>query len=65
MEPKLTIEFTASEIQNLGALLDAAVKATGIQGGKIAVPIMAKLEEAVAAHNAANNPAQEEKKEAA
>jgi hypothetical protein len=63
MEPKLTIELTATEIQNLGVLLDAAVKATGIQGGKIAVPIIEKLEAAVAAHNAANAP--KEEKEAA
>lgn len=63
MEPKLTIELSATEIQNLGILLDAAVKATGIQGGKVAVPIIEKLEAAVAAHNAAN--AQAEVKEAA
>lgn len=64
MEPKLTLELTATEIQNLGNLLDAAVKATGIQGGKIAVPIIEKLEAAVAAHNAANQ-APTEQKEAA
>lgn len=63
MEPKLTIELSATEIQNLGVLLDAAVKATGIQGGKIAVPIIEKLEAVVAAHNAANAPV--ENKEAA
>lgn len=54
MEPKITIELTAQEIQNLGILLDAAVKATGIQGSKAAVPLYEKLEAAVAAHNAAN-----------
>lgn len=63
MEPKINIELTATEIQNLGALLDAAVKATGIQGGKVAVPIIEKLEAAVAAYNAANAPV--ETKEAA
>lgn len=63
MEPKINIELTATEIQSLGALLDAAVKATGIQGGKVAVPIIEKLEKAVAEYNAANAPA--EVKEAA
>lgn len=63
MELKITIELTAQEIQNLGILLDAAVKATGIQGGKAAVPLYEKLEAAVAAHNAANAPV--ENKEAA
>lgn len=63
MEPKITIELTAQEIQNLGVLLDAAVKATGIQGSKAAVPLYEKLESAVAAHNAANAPV--ENKEAA
>lgn len=64
MEPKLTIELSASEIQNLGLLLDAAVKATGIQGSKAAVPLFEKLEAAVAAHNAANPPAEPEKEAA-
>lgn len=60
MEIKVTIELTAQEIQNLGVLLDAAVKATGIQGGKMAVPIMEKLETVVAAYNAANPVEQKE-----
>ena len=49
----ITITLTQDEIQALGALLDAAVKATGIQGAKAAVPLYAKLESAVAE---ANNP---------
>ncbi len=65
MEPKITIELTAQEIQNLGILLDAAVKATGIQGSKAAVPLYEKLEAAVAAHNAANANQIEPEKEAA
>ena len=48
----VTITFNSEELQALGALLDAAVKATGIQGAKAAVPLYAKLEEAVAAANA-------------
>lgn len=55
MEPKLSIEFTASEIQNLGALLDAAIKATGTQGAKAAVPLIEKLEAAVADYNKASS----------
>ena len=51
MEPAITITLTQDEIQALGALLDAAVKATGIQGAKAAVPLYAKLEAAVAAAN--------------
>ena len=45
----LTISFSQEELNTLGALLDAAVKATGIQGAKAAVPLYAKLEAAVAA----------------
>ena len=52
MEPAITITLTQDEIQALGALLDAAVKATGIQGAKAAVPLYAKLEAAVAEANA-------------
>jgi hypothetical protein len=48
----ITITLTQDEVQALGALLDAAVKATGIQGAKAAVPLFAKLEAAVADANA-------------
>ena len=47
----LTVTFTQEELNALGALLDAAVKATGIQGAKAALPIIAKLEAAVAEAN--------------
>jgi len=46
------LTLNQDEVQALGALLDAAVKATGIQGAKAAVPLYAKLEAAVAAANA-------------
>lgn len=52
MEPTITISLNNAELQALTALLDAAVKATGISGAKAAVPIFAKLEAAVAANNA-------------
>ena len=51
-QPVITIELNQDELQALGALLDAAVKATGIQGAKAAVPLYAKLEAAVAEANA-------------
>lgn len=54
MEPSITIEFTASELQNLGVLLDVAIKASGTQGAKAALPIINKLEAKVAEYNAAN-----------
>lgn len=50
--PVITLTLTQDEIQALGALLDAAVKATGIQGAKAAVQLYAKLEAAVAEANA-------------
>ena len=48
----ITLTLTQDEVQALGALLYAAVKATGIQGAKAAVPLFAKLEAAVAEVNA-------------
>jgi hypothetical protein len=48
----ITLTLNQEEVQALGALLDAAVKATGIQGAKAAVPLFAKLEQAVAEANA-------------
>ena len=55
----VTITLTQDELQALGALLDAAVKATGIQGAKAAVPLYAKLEAAVAETNAADQKEQD------
>lgn len=48
----ITIEFTQEDLNTLGQLLDIAVKASGIQGAKPALAILAKLEAAVAAANA-------------
>ena len=48
----VTITFNSEELQALGALIDVAVKASGIQGAKAAVPLYAKLEAAVADANA-------------
>ena len=47
MEPTVKIEFNSQELQALGALLDVAVKASGIQGAKAALPIYEKLEKSV------------------
>ena len=48
----ITVTFSQEDLNALAALLDAAVKATGMQGAKAAVPLYAKLEQAVAAANA-------------
>jgi len=48
----INLTLTQDELQALGALLDVAVKASGIQGAKAAVPLFAKLEAAVAEANA-------------
>lgn len=47
----INLTLDQNEVQALGALLDAAVKATGIQGAKAAVPLYVKLEAAVAEAN--------------
>jgi hypothetical protein len=56
MEPKLNIELSATHIQNLGALLDLAVKSGGMQAAKAALPIQEVLEAAAAQFNASNAP---------
>ena len=48
----VTVTFDNNDLQALSALLDAAVKATGMAGAKAAVPLYAKLEAAVAEANA-------------
>ena len=45
----ITLNLTNEEANALGALLDAAVKATGIQGAKAAVILFEKLEQAAKA----------------
>ena len=47
----INVSFTQDELNALGQLLDAATKATGLQGAKLALPILAKLEAAVAEAN--------------
>lgn len=63
MEPTVNIAFTQNELNALGALLDAAVKATGLQGAKAAVPLFEKLEAAVVDFNK-SNPSDEQKEAA-
>ena len=48
----LTITFTQEDLNSISALLDVAVKASGIQGARAALPIIDKLEKAVAQANA-------------
>lgn len=48
----LTVTFTQEDLNSLSALLDVAVKASGIQGARAALPIIDKLERAVAQANA-------------
>ena len=56
----LTVTFTQEELNSLGALLDVAVKASGLQGARAALPIIDKLEKAVAN---ANKPKDQETEE--
>ena len=56
----ITLTLDQNELQALAGLLDAAVKATGIQGAKAAVPLYAKLEAAVADANAKTEPQETE-----
>lgn len=47
----INVEFNHDDLNVLHSLLDVAVKASGLQGAKAALAIMAKLEAAVAAAN--------------
>ena len=48
---EVTVNFNQDELNALGQLLDVAVKASGLQGAKPALAILAKLEAAVSAAN--------------
>jgi hypothetical protein len=48
---RIQISMTLDEVQTLAALLDTAVKASGLQGARAALPIIDKLEKAVAEAN--------------
>lgn len=47
----VTLTLDQNELQALAGLLDAGVKATGLQSVKLAASLLTKLEEAVAAAN--------------
>ena len=47
----ITVTFNQEDLNVLHTLLDVAVKASGLQGAKAALGIMAKLEAAVAEVN--------------
>lgn len=49
---QITVTFTQQDLNDLSALLDVAVKASGIQGARPALSILAKLEAAVSEANA-------------
>ena len=48
----LTVSFTQDELTAIANLMDVTVKASGIQGARAALPIIEKLERAVADANA-------------
>ncbi len=54
----VNVTFTQDELNSLAALLDAAVKATGLQGARAAIPLIDKLEQAVAEANASKQEAE-------
>jgi hypothetical protein len=59
VDPKkamINIALTQEELTALANLLDAGVKATGLQGVKHAASILTKLEEAVAFANKPHEP---------
>ena len=55
----LNVTFTQDDLHALASLLDVAVKASGIQGARAALPIIDKLERAVAQANAPQTVEQE------
>ena len=48
----IEVEFNQAELNTLTQLLDVAVKSLGITGAKAVMPLLAKLEIAVAEANA-------------
>jgi len=46
----ITVTYTQEDVNSLVALIDAGVKAVGLQGAKAAAYHLAKLEEAAAAN---------------
>lgn len=56
----VTLTLDQNELQALAGLLDAGVKATGLQAVKTAASLLTKLEAAVAAANAKPEPQETE-----
>lgn len=53
MNPTVKLELSQEELQALAGLIDAGVKAMGLQAARPAAVLLGKMEEAVAAANAA------------
>lgn len=56
MNNTISIELNQEELNAVVQLIDAGVKATGINGAKIAVLVMSKLENAIDKVNTQNGP---------
>jgi hypothetical protein len=50
----VTVEFNQKELYDLSALINGAIRADGIPAAKVAIPLLEKIETAVAEVNAAN-----------
>ena len=59
-EPMITLTLDQNELQALAGLLDAGVKATGLQSVKLAASLLTKLEAAVAEANTKTEPQETE-----
>ena len=52
----VTVTLTQEDLNNISALIDAAVKAQGLMAARAGLVIMSKLEAAVQATNASSAP---------
>ena len=48
----MTLELASEELNALAKLIDAAIRAGGVEAAKVGIPLFAKLEQAVATANA-------------
>ena len=55
MSNTISVDLNQDELNALVSLIDAGVKATGLNGAKIAVIVMGKLEEAINKVNSKNS----------
>lgn len=52
LDPHVAVNLTQTDLATIAQAFDIAIKATGLEGAKKVLPVLAKIENAIAAQSA-------------